>query len=304
MKTGAIRAGVLIPEDFEKKAARNSGVEVLTVYDGSNLLWGYNIRKYTMEVVNQFHSNHAAAYMAGMGLNRHEIYDILDTVSLNVDVWYNPTFNYATFMLLGIMMMVIHQICLLAVGITVTREKERNCWIQYLASAAAPWKIFLGKSLPYFTTNCLNYGLLIWFNYCFIHVKTGGSLFLIILLGLLYAIIITGTGFFISLHAPNSLLVTRYLMLLSVPFFIISGYTWPQTHIPDLVNILARALPFTWMAEGFRLVALKNLNLPYLVPNMLALSVMAILSLFLALTFTKKIKPPADTGVFDLKNDC
>lgn len=304
MKTGAIRAGVLIPEDFEKKAARNSGVEVLTVYDGSNLLWGYNIRKYTMEVVNQFHSNHAAAYMAGMGLNRHEIYDILDTVSLNVDVWYNPTFNYATFMLLGIMMMVIHQICLLAVGITVTREKERNCWIQYLASAAAPWKIFLGKSLPYFTTNCLNYGLLIWFNYCFIHVKTGGSLFLIILLGLLYAIIITGTGFFISLHAPNSLLVTRYLMLLSVPFFIISGYTWPQTHVPDLVNILARALPFTWMAEGFRLVALKNLNLPYLVPNMLVLSVMAILSLFLALTFTKQRKPPADTGVFDLKNDC
>ena len=31
MKTGAIRAGVLIPEDFEKKAARNSGAEVLTV---------------------------------------------------------------------------------------------------------------------------------------------------------------------------------------------------------------------------------------------------------------------------------
>jgi ABC-2 type transport system permease protein len=64
MKQSVIRAGVVIPENFEKEVALNRGAKILTVYDGSNLIWGYNIRKYTLEVINQFGTDRAAAYMA------------------------------------------------------------------------------------------------------------------------------------------------------------------------------------------------------------------------------------------------
>lgn len=297
MKKGAVRAGIVIPEDFEKKVAQNRGTEVLTVYDASNLIWGYNIRKYTQEIISTFNAAHTAAYLAGLGLTGKEINNIMDTVACNIEVWYNPTFSYATYILMGLVMMVIHQLCLLSVGLTVTREKERNSWLQYLCSPAPRWKIFLGKALPYFITNFFNYGLLIWISSCFIHAKVEGSLSLIILLGLLYGIIITCAGFYVSVKAPNSLQVTRYLMLLSVPFFIISGYSWPQTHIPAAVNTLARLLPFTWTAEGFRLVTVKNLGIQYIHATFLALSAMAAAALFLAATFDKRRKPPAAGGL-------
>lgn len=296
MKRGAVRAGVVIPEEFEKKVSQHRGTEVLTVYDSSNLIWGYNIRKYTLEVINQFNATHTASYLAGLGLTKHEISNILDTVSCNVEVWYNPTFSYATFMVMGLVLMVLHQICLLSVSLSVTREKERNCWIQYLCTPLPRWKIFMGKSLPYFITNLFNYGLLIWFSTRFVHVKMEGSLTLIVLLGLLYDLIITSAGFYISVKAPNSLQVTRYLMLLSVPFFVISGYTWPQTHIPAFINGVARLLPYTWMAESFRLVTVKNLGIQYVSNNILALSIMAVLSILLASTFGKRRKPPAGEG--------
>lgn len=292
MKNGAVRAGLVIPEDFEKRISQHRSVEVLTVYDGSNLIWGYNIRKYALEVINKFSADHAAARLAGMGMSGREVAGILDAVSCNIEVWYNPTFSYATFLLGGLMMMIIHQICLLSVSLSVTREKERNSWLMYLSSPVPGWKIFLGKCLPYFAANFLNYLLLIWLGAAVFHVKTGGSLLLIILLGLLYDIIITSAGVCVSALAPDSLQATRYLMLLSVPLFIISGYTWPPTHIPPLINGLARLLPYTWMAEGFRLVTVKELGFAYLAPAVLALFSMAMAAVLFAAIVAKRRRAP------------
>ena len=297
MKEGSVRAGVVIPEYFETKVSQHRNTEVLTVYDASNLIWGLNIRKYTLEVIAGFNAGYTASYLAGLGLTKAEITNALNTVRGNIDVWYNPTYSYANYIMLGLVLIIIHQICLLCVSLTVTREKENNSWIQYLCSPVPAWKIFLGKSFPYLITNMMNYGLLIWFARSIVHVKIGGSIGLILLLGLLYGITITSAGYFISLHAPNSLQVTRYLMLLSVPFFMISGYCWPKTHIPALVNDLARLLPLTWMTEAFRLVTVKNLGAQYIANNILALFVMALVSTFFALTFSKRRKPPASGGL-------
>jgi ABC-2 type transport system permease protein len=294
MKENAVRAGVVIPENFEAGIALHSGAEILTVYDGSNLIWGYNIRKNTAEVVNQFSAEHAAAYMAGLGLSEKEIANVLDTISANTEVWYNPTFSYANYMLFGLIMLVIHQICLLCASLSVTREKEKNCWIQFLCTSVPSWKIFLGKSLPYFLTGIFNYGLLLWFITFFVPVKTGGSVFLIILLGLLYTAVITSTGFYISLKARNSLQATRYIMLLSVPILMISGYTWPRNHIPGFLNAFADLLPFTWMAAGIRKAAVKNLGIEHLIPVVLALSLMSLAVILLAASFRKRRKPPLE----------
>jgi len=290
MKEGVVRAGVVIPENFEKKVVQHRGSEVLIVYDASNLIWAYNTRKYALQVVNSISVDRTSAYLAGLGMTRGEIRNTLEAVSYVFEVWYNPTFNYATFIFLGIVMMIIHQIGLYSVSLTVTREKNSNSWLQFLSTPVARWKIFFGKTLPYFVANFFNYTLLLWFSAEFINVKVQGSVFLIILLGLLYDTIITSLGFFISVHAANSLQVTRFVMLLSVPLFMISGYTWPKTHIPGFINALARLMPFTWMAEGFRMVAVKNLGLGYIYTTILVLSVMAVTSLVLALSFSKRRK--------------
>lgn len=301
MKEGTVRAGVVIPGDFETKITQHRNTEVLTVYDASNLIWGLNIRKYTLEVIGTFNARYTAAYLAGLGLTATEISNALNTVQGNIEVWYNPTFSYANYILMGLYMIIIQQIGLLCVSLTITREKEKNSWLQYLCSPVAAWKIFLGKSLPYFLTNLMNYGLLLWFARSVVLVKVEGSTLLILLLGLLYSVTITSAGFCLSLWAANSLQVTRYLLLLSVPFFMISGYCWPPTHIPELINNAARLLPLTWMAEASRLVTVKNLGAHYIVHNILALTVMALVSTFFALTFSKRRKPPALGG---LEVDC
>lgn len=296
MQKGIVRAGVVIPENFESRVSQHRPAELLTVYDGSNLIWGFNTRKNMMEVANQFSSTYTAGYLAGLSMNKNEIKNVMDTVSLNMEVWYNPTYSYVIFMFMGLMMMVIHQIGLLSVGLTVTREKERNCWIQYLSAPVSRGKIIIGKCLPYLVMNFFNYTLLLWISANLIHAKIEGSVLCIVLLGLLYDIIITFAGFFISVHAPNSLQVTRYLLLISVPLFMISGYTWPTRYIPPVLNALADLFPTTWMINGFRLATVKSFGLAEMMPTIGAMLVMAAGAVGLAYTFRKDRKLSA-TGL-------
>jgi len=291
MKTGAVRAGIVIPADFEKRVSEHQLSKALLIYDSSNLIWGYNIRRYARTLTNQFYMTHAAAYLSGLGFAGKNINNILDTVSLNMEIWYNPSLNYCNFLFAGLLLMIIHQIGLMGVSLTVTREKERHCWLHYLSSALPAWKIFIGKGLPYFLVTFFNYSLLLWFSTAFLNLKIEGSLGLILLLGLLFDLIITTAGFAISAYAQSSLTVTRFLLLLSVPIFLSSGFTWPAAYIPPLLNGLVRLLPYPWMADGFRLVTMKSLGAREIAPILIALAIMAILWVALAVSCAKRRQP-------------
>jgi ABC-2 type transport system permease protein len=290
MATGVVRAGLIIPVNFEKQVSGHRSSQVELVYDSSNLIWGYNIRRYALTVINQFYGTHAAANLIGMGFTGKEINDILDTVSLNTEIWYNPTLNYCNYLFPGLILVILHQIGLLSIGLTVTREKERRCWLHYLGSAIPGWKIMMGKCLPYFLINFFNYALLIWLATSFLNVDIGGSLPLILLLGLLYDVIITAAGFAISVRSSDSLVVTRVIMLLSMPIFFSSGFSWPLAYMPRLLVDLVRLLPYPWMAEAFRMVSQKGAGIGDIASNLLVLGIMACLSLIFALNFSKRLR--------------
>lgn len=297
MSEGEVRGGIVIPEDFSAKLSKHQSSEILTIYDASNLLWGYNIRKYAYEGIDQFSRQYAAEYLEGMGMHSDLSDDVLNMVRCNTMTWYNPTYSYINFLYMGVIFIILHQLGLLGVTLTIPREKEGNTWIHYLASPLERWQIVGGKCLPYLVIGFFNYALLLWFSHCFIHARIEGSIFLILLLGLLYTCAIIFLGFFISLHAENSLQISRYLILLSIPIFMISGYTWPQYRIPLVITVISRLSPFSWMAEAFRKVSVKNLGFPDIAINVLGLVIMIAIGIILSLTFRKNREPVADDKV-------
>lgn len=288
MQEDKIRAGIVIPEHYAQDMLLHQKPEILSVYDGSNLVWGYNIRKNVRPVIDHINDQYVSNYLAQLGFTQKEIEAVMQSVDGYTVTWYNPTYSYNNFLFLGLMMMVIHQIGLLSAGLTVTREKENNTWLQYTSSGIEKWKIVLGKCLPYLMASFFNYSLLLWISVQFVQVKVGGNPLLLMLIGLLFTSVITFAGFIISLYCVNSLQATRYIMLLSIPLFIISGFTWPVTHIPALINGLAKLLPYTWMADGIRMITIKNASIADISVNLLVLLAMMIIVVYLALKFHHK----------------
>jgi ABC-2 type transport system permease protein len=296
MGDGEARAGLIIPVGFEQQVSEHRSSQVELVYDASNLIWGYNIRRYARTVINQFYQTHAADNLVGLGFTGTEIGDILNTVSLNTEIWYNPSLSYCNFLFPGLILLILHQIGLLSVSLTVTREKECRTWLQYLGSAIPRWKIVAGKCLPYFLTIFFNYALLLWWASSFLNMDVGGSLPLLLLLGLVYDVIITAAGFAISVRSGSSLVVTRIIMLLSMPIFFCSGFTWPLAYMPPLLRDLVRLMPYPWIAGAFRMVSQKGAGAGAIAVNLAVLVIMACLSLMFALNFSKRLSPsPART---------
>ncbi len=292
MKNGTLRAGIVIPQDFEQSLYQHHPAQILAVYDASNLIWGLNSRKFIREVINDFSTQHTAARLASAGFSPKEIENIMNSVECNVTAWNNPTYSYTNYLFMGLMMIAVHQLGLFGVCLAVTREKERKSWIQYIAASIPAWKIALGKSLPYLIMNFFNYSLILWVSSRFVQVKIEGSVVLLILLGLLYVTTITFAGFIISLYSSNSLQATRYLMLLSLPLFMISGYTWPKAYIPEILNYIGILFPSTWMVLGIRMVSINTAGLELLWPTLLVLGTFTVLAAYFALNFKKERKQP------------
>lgn len=285
MKTNKIRAGIVIPGDFEKDVRQNRQTQTLNVYDASNLIWGLNTRKNTMEVIDKFNNQYTAEYLAGAGMNKHETMRVINSVSCNIVSWYNPTNSYPTYILMGLMMMLIQQLGLMSAGLTVTREKENNTWLHFVTSGVSWSKIVAGKCLPYFSANLLNFMLVVFIAIEIAGAKMEGSILLMLSLGILYDVIITFLGFVISLFSSDSLQVTRYLALLSLPIFMISGYSWPSTHIPGFLNTLASIFPSTWMINAGRMISVKGLGAAYLGSTIAVMGTMAAAFFIFALAY-------------------
>ncbi|MEA1961970.1 MAG: ABC transporter permease [Bacillota bacterium] len=297
MKEGEVRGGLVIPDDFSSKLSQHQNTQILTVYEGSNLIWGYSIRKFAFEGIDEFNTVHARSYMTEMGMSAPDIDEVLNMVTIKINTWYNPNYGYINFLFMGVVFLLLHQLGLLGVSLTINREKESNTWIQFMCSSLSKTQIVLGKCLPYLVMNLFNYFLLLYVANSFVHAKIEGGILIITLLGLLYATSITFLGFFISAHTPNSLQVSRYLILVSIPLFMISGYTWPSYRIPAVITAISKISPFTWMAPTFRNATVKNLGMQDLWPSITGLVIMTLLFIFLAFMFRKDQKPATGKGL-------
>lgn len=285
MQDGRVRAGIVIPQDFAKLVRQGQHTQVITAYDASNLIWGFNIRRMTNEVINIFNQQHVAEYLVQSGMSPSEVASVTNTLDCNLVPWYNFNYSYTTFIFIGIMMLVIHQVGLFSISLTVTREKEKNSWIQFLGAPLPAWQLVMGKCLPYFLANFLNYTILLMICGTLARVSLQGQVSLVIALGLLYDVIITLLGFLISLYVTDSLQATRYLMMISFPLFFLSGLTWPQLYMPVSLVWLGRLLPSTWMMTAARMVNVKGLGWSYMGTTFLVMGGMAFLLLVMVLNY-------------------
>ena len=288
MRDGRIRTGIVIQKNLAQKIGREQSSKVLAVYDASNLIWGYNIRKNLRNVVYDFNEHWISEKVSLMGFDRYQKEQLINPVSYNLEVWYNPTYSYANFMLYGLFLMVIHQISLLCSALIITRERESRSWIQFQTAPLSRFTIMLGKCFPYILVFFFHYLLLLHIGITFFHMTFSGSVFWLLLLGIIYVSLMVMLGYVLSYFLPNSLQATRFIMLLSVPFVMMSGMIWPPTHIPAFINHLAQCLPFTHAQKMMRILAQKNGGWEQFSSCILILLLMLALTLIIFMLFCKK----------------
>lgn len=279
IERGQAVVGLIIPKDLTDKIMQDKHSEIMTIIDGSNIMISNAAIRNANEIIQTFSAGISAKRLEAKGIELNQAHSI----QYAYRIFYNPGFSYGIFMLIGLLGAVIQQVLFLGISLAVTREKETDRWVEYLEHWQQPWKIIYAKFVPYFLIGIFNLLFNIGVLQFLFKIPVLGSTALLIVLSLAFVLSLLGIGFLASLTAKTQLQATQITMLIAMPSFLLSGFTWPFDAMPTWVAYLGHALPLTYFLNGLRELAIKGNGWEMISADVYILFFMASLSILLSL---------------------
>lgn len=297
---GKAQIALIIPPDLERNVKAGRAAEVLTVIDGSNMMISNTAVRAANSVIKTVSAGATLKKLEAAGRWGEEGKALYTGIDFRYRVLYNPTFSYLSFMVFGLAGTVLQQVLFLGVALSVTQQKEEGTWHSTIATYSF-WEITLAKLLPYFLAGTLN--MVLGFSLLLkgFGIPYYGSTMDLMVIASLFNIAVLSIGYMISFLFKDQLQSTQIAMLIAVPSFMLSGYTWPFLSMPSYIAAIGKSLPLTYFLDGVREILSKGHGLSALSQDMIVLGFMTLVSLFVSyliyLYQNRKISHPASESM-------
>ena len=285
-----IPAIVIIPKDFEKQIMTKKYPEILTIVNTSNVLTAnyastaIQICLGTLKAGVQIESLKKQGMPESIALTQYEPFK---TTFIKK---YNRSTNYMYFLWPGILATVLQQVLLLGLALSFASEYENGTFKTLITQNPSILKIMAVKIIPYLLMSfgiwLLYYLFTIWFRIPFYE-----NLGALTLIAGVFVASVSFIGILVSILIPSQLKATEILMVIATPSFILSGFTWPLSQMPEWVVAIANVIPLTHFLKAFRVLLIEEGSLAQSMPAVWAMvwiGVVCALLSYIALFFKKK----------------
>jgi ABC-2 type transport system permease protein len=245
---GDVKAVLVIPARFGEQMIENSSVQVQLISDATdpnlaNLLQGY---------LGRIASDFSAEIMDGTEIR-------LAGLSTETRMLYNPELRSVNLFVPGLIAVILMLISALMTSISITREKEMGNMEILLVSPLRGHHIIIGKVLPYLVLSIVNVLTILLLALYVFDVPFRGSLFLFLSESILFILTALSLGVFISTVANNqqtAMMVSLAGLLL--PTVLLSGFIFPISSMPELLQWISHLIPAKWFLIIVRSIMLKG----------------------------------------------
>lgn len=179
-----------------------------------------------------------------------------------VRLLYNPLMKGAYNFVPGVMGLILILICAMMTSVGIVREKETGTMEILLVSPLKPIYIILAKATPYLFLSLVNIATILLLSYYLLDVPIAGSLWLLVGISLVYAIVSLCLGLLISTIADTqkaAMLISG--MALMLPVMLLSGMLFPVENMPPPLQWLSHIVPAKWYIIAVKDVMIKGLGL-------------------------------------------
>lgn len=182
--------------------------------------------------------------------------------------WYNETLNYKTFMVPGILVLLVTMITLFLSGMNIVREKEIGTLEQINVTPIKKSQFIIGKLFPFWVIGMglLTIGLII--AKIIFDVPMIGSLPLMYLYTSIYILVVLGIGLFISNFTDTQQQAMFIAWFFTVIFILMSGLFTPIESMPKWAQIITEFNPIKYFVEVMRMVMLKGSGFMDILPQL------------------------------------
>src|SRR5450631_294348 len=142
---GSAKLGIVIPWDFSQRLSRGGPVQVQALVDGTDDNTANVAIGYAQAVVQGYSSQVQLDWLQARGQTIQPA-----PMSVQTRTWYNEDLASSSFIIPGVLALVMSVIGAFLTSLTIAREWERGSMEQLISTPVTAMEIMLGKLAPYF----------------------------------------------------------------------------------------------------------------------------------------------------------
>lgn len=258
IKQGKAVVGVVIPENYGRNLALGRQVRVLAVIDGSNMIYATNASAALLTVTRTLSAQAGVSALVARGVQLQQAKEAYQAIDISEEAWFNPALNYAYFLVLALALNIWQQCCTLAACLNVIGERGMKSWLQIKACGISKFRFFASKSIAQIFIFMAVVLPIYVLAFGVFKLPLNFSWAALLFFTLAFAVAVHSIGTLASSFAHNAVNAARFGMIIALPSFVLSGYTWPLEAMPVYLQKIAWILPQTWFFQGLNYFAFKN----------------------------------------------
>ena len=261
---------------FARDIERGKQAQVQILVNGENSNTASIISGYASQIVARFSSAQAvqvqrSKMVAGTMAAGQAVSAPVPRLQAEPRVWFNPELKSRNYFVPGIIVNIMVLVTLSLTSMAIVREKEIGTMEQLIVTPLRPVELIIGKTLPFALVGIIDIVVVVAAALLLFHVPFRGSGFVLMLGALLFLMSSLGAGLFISTVVRTQQQAMMSTFLCFMPFFLLSGFTFPVRNMPLLAQYFTFLNPVRYFMEIVRGVFLKGAGVDVLWPQMLAL---------------------------------
>ncbi|MDX1434004.1 MAG: ABC transporter permease [Gammaproteobacteria bacterium] len=274
-----VRAIVRLRENFATELRSADGAPVQVILDGTDANTARIVTSYVEGVRLKWANDLARAQGTTLDV----------PVRLAQRVWFNSELRSRNFIVPGLTAVVMTLIGTLLTAMVMAREWERGTMETLLVTPVTVRELLLGKLVPYFVLGMGGMALSVAMAVWIFEVPLRGTLLVLFGAGALFLVVALGMGLLISIVSRNQFVAGQVAIIATfLPAFILSGFIFDINSMPAVVQGVTHIVAARYFVAILQTVFLAGDLWVVIVPNALALVLMAAIFLGLGRRRAKK----------------
>ena len=275
---GQAKVGIVIPTGYSHDVSSGAAAEVLVLLDGSDP----TVASAALSAVQLAGQSHGTTVRAEKVALNGSASGGSNPIDVRTRVLYNPDLLSSYNIVPGLIAIILFQTATSLTALAIVRERERGTIEQLIVTPIRSWELILAKMIPYVLVSFADTVLILLVGVLLFGVPIRGSLLLLLALTGLYLLPTLGYGLVISTIAQTQQQAQLMIMPVIMPAFMLSGFIFPVSSLPMVLQWVGYLLPTTYFIYMMRAVVIKGVGLSLILPQTIILGVFGVAMLGLA----------------------
>ena len=233
---------------FEKNLSSGHPAQVQVINDAINGSAASLMSAYTVSILSNYNKEIITSIRPDAGA----------AAEVQWSFWFNPELDYKTYMVPGILVLLVTIIGMFLAGMNVVREKEIGTIEQINVTPIKKYQFIAGKLIPFWIIALFELAVGLIFARLVFSIPILGNIFLIFLIASVYLLVVMSIGLFLS-TVTNTQQQSMFLAwFVLVIFILMSGLFTPVESMPQWARNLNVVNPIAYFIAMIRMVMLKG----------------------------------------------